>query len=328
MNILKKLADKLMGGSSSPNTPGANRFLFGDNNPAAPPVEPMKKPVPAPTSKPESILPEFKPATSGPLQGPKDSHILVESPYRNLEFPESTEVAPHIPAPSGYYESTEIVPNVPAPSGYYESTANELGESPPILNMSLEPVQTTIEEDHVIPEKPPAAVKEDKEESEALTSFVDTVEEWVIPKANAAGITPDMEEIEIINRSMLLAAKHHNVDTGLIAAMIEQESMWNPKAVSHVGAKGLMQLMPGTAKDMGVKDPFNPFDNVMGGTRYIKKLLDRYSGDVKLALAAYNAGMGNVKKYGGVPPFKETQNYIKKIKQRLEKFGSPIAQKL
>lgn len=112
---------------------------------------------------------------------------------------------------------------------------------------------------------------------------------------------------------ILRASQAYEVEIALIRAIIMAESSNNPRAVSRRGAKGLMQLMPTTAKSLGVEDAFDPAGNIDGGVRYFKQLLDRFNGDVKLALAAYNAGSRYVRKYGGVPPFKATRLYIKKV---------------
>ncbi len=108
-------------------------------------------------------------------------------------------------------------------------------------------------------------------------------------------------------------AKSYDVDPALVRAIIMAESSYNPRAVSKRGAKGLMQLMPKTAEYLGVEDSFNPEHNIDGGVRYFKELLGQFKGDVKLALAAYNAGSRRVKEYKGIPPFKATQLYVKKV---------------
>ena len=109
------------------------------------------------------------------------------------------------------------------------------------------------------------------------------------------------------------AAEKYNVDVKLLKAIAHAESNFNPNATSSSGAMGVMQLMPSTAKSLGITDAYNAYDNIMGGAKVIAEHLANYNGDVSLALAAYNAGSGNVAKYGGVPPFTETQNYIKKV---------------
>lgn len=109
------------------------------------------------------------------------------------------------------------------------------------------------------------------------------------------------------------AAATHKIDAKLLRAVAQIESCFDRKAVSKVGAQGVMQLMPATARELGVTDSFNADQNINGGAHYLAKLLIRYNNDHRLALAAYNAGPGAVDKHNGVPPFRETQNYVKKV---------------
>lgn len=125
-------------------------------------------------------------------------------------------------------------------------------------------------------------------------------------------VTATSSKSQILDMITKISEKH-GVDDKLVKALIRQESGFNPKATSKSGAMGLMQLMPATAKGLGVQDAYNPVQNVEGGVKYLKSMLNRYNGNIILALAAYNAGPGAVDKYSGVPPYAETQNYVKNI---------------
>jgi soluble lytic murein transglycosylase-like protein len=135
---------------------------------------------------------------------------------------------------------------------------------------------------------------------------------------NAPAMVPPAQ----IDRLVSTSAAQWGVDPALVKAIIANESGFNANATSGVGAQGLMQLMPGTAAGLGVADAYDPAQNVSGGTRYIRGLLDRFKGDLPKAIAAYNAGPGAVEKYGGIPPYPETQNYVQNVLASYDKYRS------
>ena len=145
----------------------------------------------------------------------------------------------------------------------------------------------------------PAVQQADAAESSGFSEAMRTASESVAGKYNLDAIFAEAEST-------------YNLPAGLIKAVAKAESNFRPSATSPKGAMGIMQLMPGTAKGLGVTDAYDPYQNIMGGAKYLRQQLDRF-GSVELALAAYNAGPNNVSKHGGIPPFKETQNYVTKI---------------
>ena len=154
--------------------------------------------------------------------------------------------------------------------------------------------------------------------------------EMGVPPSAVRGFVPDevLEEVAAppggdLRELAVAAARRHGLDPALVVAVVSVESAFRPGAVSPKGAQGLMQLMPRTAESLGIEDAFDPAQNLDGGTRHLGQLLTLYGGDLTRALAAYNAGEGAVERHGGVPPYRETRAYVKKVLQRYQEKKKP-----
>lgn len=171
-----------------------------------------------------------------------------------------------------------------------------------------------------VPPPSPMVMKAAQNAAEEVATYVGSRPESSHPSA-APRVSPNYRNLARghivttaeIDRAIETSAKRHGVDANLVRAIIKTESNFNPKAVSRKGAMGLMQLMPDTARSLNVTNPFDPTQNVDAGVRYFKNLMNNYRGDVRLSLAAYNAGAGAVARSNGVPRYRETQNYVKEI---------------
>jgi hypothetical protein len=179
------------------------------------------------------------------------------------------------------------------------------------------------------------AMKAARRAADEVTTFVDAAPLSRGTRIVSGPYSPDTEELtkgkqitsESVDNAIQAAAKHHGVDANLVRAVIKVESNFNPRAVSRKGAQGLMQLMPYTARNLNVTNAFDPNQNVDAGVRHLKSLLENYKGNLELSLAAYNAGSGAVDRNKGVPPYRETREYVRKITD-LYQGGSPFARPL
>ncbi|NLU48970.1 MAG: lytic transglycosylase domain-containing protein [Syntrophomonadaceae bacterium] len=141
---------------------------------------------------------------------------------------------------------------------------------------------------------------------------------WIKKETRTVNDTPSGGGKQSFGEIIKKASETYGVDERIIRAVIKHESSFNPRAVSSCGAMGLMQLMPATARSLGVTDPFDAEENIMAGVRYLRQKLDEFDGNLPMALAAYNAGSGAVRKYGDIPPYKETRAYVKKIMNSID----------
>lgn len=144
----------------------------------------------------------------------------------------------------------------------------------------------------------------------------------------SGAVTPRKMDPDILEALIMQASEAQQLSPALIKAVIRAESGFDPMALSSSGAQGLMQLMPATAGDLNLEDPFDPKENIHGGTRYLRYLLDRFDQDLRLAIAAYHAGPGTVSKHGGVPPIEKTKNYIKTVLRFFEFYLGEAEQKI
>lgn len=176
------------------------------------------------------------------------------------------------------------------------------------MALQLDPRRTEISAVRPVDHPTPSLAKEGADEPVAgTTADAD-------PRSSSPAKTPSPMEAEAsLATAIEKAAATYRLPAKLIRSVIQCESNFDAQARSHAGAQGLMQLMPATARDLGVTDPFDIGQNIDGGARYLRQMLDRFDGDVALALAAYNAGPGTVSRYGGIPPYRETQAYVRKV---------------
>jgi soluble lytic murein transglycosylase-like protein len=194
----------------------------------------------------------------------------------------------------------------PAPTSQKAHPRSTMSAPAPVI--PAQPVTPDVDEPPTPKRAPVAATQSKPEAPAAIPSTADTEATGSFVKPIEPAVVQDP-----MDRIVQEAAQRHKVDPALVKAVISTESDWNPHAISRKGAEGLMQLIPETAERFGVGNPMDPAQNVEGGTTYLKWLLDRYKGDLRKTLAAYNAGEGAVDQPGGVPRYRETQQYVQKV---------------